>query len=102
MKKTIGIIAAAIMVLAAFTGCGEKAAKDAESMVSGAVSDMESGEKSMLDNTTKPTEIESTSESSAESNKNDGTVSDGNGIIGDEDSTDPSDEADTSAPDMLV
>lgn len=100
MKKTIGIIAAAIMVLAAFTGCGDKAAKDTESMVSGAVSDMESGEKSMLDITTQPTEA--TTEPTTSGDKNNGTVSDSNGIIGDEDSTVPSDEAETSAPDMLV
>ena len=100
MKKLICSIFAAIMVLAALTGCGN-AAKDEASMVSNVASDTVSGAEKIADDAGS-----AASDAVNGTETNNGTVSDGDGFIGNEDenetnSTQPSQE-NTAPPDTLV
>ncbi len=100
MKKLICSIFAAIMVLAALTGCGN-AAKDEASMVSNVASDTVSGAEKIADDAGS-----AASDAVNGTETNNGTVSDGDGFIGNEDenetnSTQPSQE-NTASSDTLV
>ena len=102
MKRIIALLLSAAAIGSAFAGCGE-AAKDAGSAVSqmasdavnGAgkvVNDAGNGVSNMMDSTTAPSTAAATentlntADTVIDENSNDGEISDGDGLIGNEDS----------------